>query len=61
MKNLKLGSRSMLDKPSSAIIDSGTSMIVGPYEDVGEIASEIEAVCVKFIGDGNSDIIQVTT
>lgn len=48
LKDLKLGSESVL--PDSAkitgLLDTGSSLIVGPSRDVGYLASEIGATCV---------------
>lgn len=55
LKNLKLGEESIMEDPAAAIIDTGTSMIVGPFEDVGAIAAEIGALCIRFVGETTTD------
>lgn len=55
LKNVKLGGDSVMDQSAAALIDTGTSMIVGPFEDVGAIAAEIGALCIRFIGETTLD------
>lgn len=57
--NLKLGGSSVLETKATAILDTGTSMIVGPYEDVGYLADMIGAWCVALAGADSSAVIEV--
>lgn len=47
LKDLKVGSESMLRSEAVAAISTGTSMVVGPHSDVGALAKNIGAVCIK--------------
>lgn len=59
LKNLKLGVASVLETKATAILDTGTSMIVGPYADVGYLADMIGAWCVALVGADSSSVIEV--
>lgn len=50
LKDVKLGSESVLRSEATAVIDSGASLIIGPNKDIGELAGKLGAYCVKFIG-----------
>ncbi|CAB1110981.1 unnamed protein product [Ectocarpus sp. CCAP 1310/34] len=56
LQNIYVGSSSVLRSPISAIFDTGTSMIVGPFADVAYLAEEIGATCVYFTGVDSSSV-----
>lgn len=58
--NIKVGTSSILRSPVSAMLDTGSSVIVGPYEDVAYLANEIGAMCVAFTGSDSSEIFPVS-
>lgn len=60
MKDVKIGSHSVLEGPAAAILDTGTSMIVGPYDDIGYIAAHIDAYCIQFTGISSSEVVEVS-
>lgn len=59
LRDLRLGSATVLRMSSAAILDTGTSMIVGPYDDVGYLASEIGAQCVKFVSTEEVNYVSI--
>lgn len=59
LQNVKVGSESVLRTKASAILDTGTSMVVGPYQDVGYVANMIGAYCVAFSGYSSSSVTMV--
>ena len=48
LKDVKVGSESMLRGEATAVIDTATSLVVGPKEDIGAIAGKLGAYCIKF-------------
>lgn len=59
LQNIKLGAESVLMRPAPSILDTGTSMIVGPFEDVGLIAETIGAECVVFTDPSSTSVYDV--
>lgn len=59
LQDITVESGSVLRSPASAILDTGTSMIVGPFEDVAYLADEIGATCVAFSGPDSSSVEEV--
>lgn len=59
LKDVKLGSESILRSEATAVIDSGASLIIGPRKDIGELAGKLEAYCVTFVGMDASQAEQV--
>ncbi|CAN0203777.1 unnamed protein product [Scytosiphon promiscuus] len=57
--DIKVGSSSILRSPVSAMLDTGSSVIVGPYADVAYLANEIGAMCLAFSGSDTSSVIVV--
>eukprot|EP00903_Cladosiphon_okamuranus_P008049 g7763.t1 len=54
--NINVGGSSVLRGQAPAILDTGTSMIVGPFGDVAYLANEIGALCVSFSGPDSSSV-----
>ncbi|CAB1111798.1 unnamed protein product [Ectocarpus sp. CCAP 1310/34] len=48
LRDIKYGSESMLSSRAAAILDTGASLIQGPFDDVAMIADMIGAMCIKF-------------
>lgn len=59
LQDVRIGSESMLRSSASAILDTGTSMVVGPFGDVGFIANAIDAYCIAFSGVSSSSVSEV--
>ncbi|CAM9408921.1 unnamed protein product, partial [Hapterophycus canaliculatus] len=57
--NIKVGSSSILRSPAPAMLDTGSSVIVGPYDDVAYLANEIGAMCVAITGPDSSQVVAV--
>lgn len=48
LKDLKVGSESVTGgQEATALLDTGASLIQGPYADVGLLAEKINAVCLQ--------------
>lgn len=60
LQDINVASGSVLRSPAPAILDTGTSMIVGPYDDVSYLANEIGATCVYIGGLESSDVEEVS-
>ena len=50
----------MLRAQAPAILDTGTSMIIGPFDDVAYLANEIGALCVSFSGPDSTSVETVS-
>lgn len=48
LKDLKVGSESVLRSEAVAAISTGNSLVEGPHSDVGALAHKIGALCIKF-------------
>lgn len=48
LTNVKVAGESMVRSKSPAIVDTGTSLILGPYSDVGWLAQTVGGLCYKF-------------
>ncbi|CAN0147112.1 unnamed protein product, partial [Laminaria digitata] len=59
LQNVKIGSENVLRSSAPAILDTGTSMVVGPFNDVGFIADAIGAYCIEFMGASSSSVTEV--
>ncbi|CAM9301589.1 unnamed protein product [Pylaiella littoralis] len=60
LRDINVASGSVLRSPAPAILDTGTSMIVGPYDDVSYLANEIGATCVYIGGLESSDVEEIS-
>lgn len=60
LHDINVGGSSVLRSSAPAILDTGTSMIVGPFEDVAYLANEIGALCVSFTGVDSSSVEPVS-
>lgn len=60
VRNVNVGGNSVLRAPAPAILDTGTSMIVGPFDDVAYLAHQIGALCVSFSGADSSSVEPVS-
>lgn len=58
--DIKVGSSSVLRSPVSAMLDTGSSVIVGPIDDVAYLANEIGAMCVAISGPDSSQVVAVS-
>ena len=59
LTDLKLGRHSALRTKATAILDTGTSMVVGPYVDVGYVADQIGGWCIRLAGSDSSTVEEV--
>ncbi|CAN0286520.1 unnamed protein product [Scytosiphon promiscuus] len=48
LKDVKLGSNSVLRSEATAVLDTGTPLIQGPFDDVAVLAEQIGAMCLSF-------------
>lgn len=60
LKDVKVGSESVLTSEATAVLDTGTSLVLGPYADVGLLADRVGAHCVKFGGVSSSTVEEVS-
>lgn len=59
LKALKIGEKSVLRNDAITILDTGSSVVVGPYDDVGYLADILNAWCAGFAGSGSTTFVQV--
>lgn len=58
--NINVGGVPVLRSQAPAILDTGTSLIVGPFDDVAYLANEIGAECLRFHGADSSSYEEVS-
>lgn len=59
LKALKIGETSVLRNEATTILDTGSSVVVGPYDDVGYLADFLGAWCAGFAGSFSTTFVQV--
>jgi len=59
LKELKIGDEDVLRSEAIAILDTGASMIFGPYDDVGYLADALGGWCAEFTSSRSSSVVQV--
>lgn len=59
LKKLKIGDENVLRSEIIAILDTGASMIFGPYDDVGYLADALGGWCAEFTSSRSSSVVQV--